>query len=74
MTRKTTDSQAARDVAVELLRQASGTDTPLNVHRDSVAAFKAAEFETTTTKVGGQPLSMRRVVLTSEWEIVTVGS
>jgi hypothetical protein len=72
MTRKTTDSQAARDVAREMIRAENiASDTQVD---EIVTLFKAAEFETTTAKVGGQPLSMRRVVLTSEWEIVTVGS
>jgi hypothetical protein len=70
MTRKTTDDQAARDAAVEIMRQATGLDAPLHVQKDGVAAFEAAQFETTTAKVGGQPLELRRVVLTGPWEPV----
>jgi hypothetical protein len=70
MTRKTTDDPIAREAATEMMRRATGTDSPLHVHQESVAAFEAVQFETTTAKVGGQPLELRRVVLTGPWEPV----
>jgi hypothetical protein len=67
MTRKTTDDPAASNHAVEFI-----TDRTVSAHdaADVVGLFETAEFETVTAKVGGQPLELRRVVLTGPWEPV----
>jgi len=34
-----------------------------------VHTFTAAEFETATSRVGGEEITLRRIVLTTEWEV-----
>lgn len=36
---------------------------------DVAAAFTTAEFETSTARVGGEQVKLRRIVLTTEWEV-----
>jgi hypothetical protein len=35
------------------------------------ASFRYAEFETVTTKVAGEDITMRRLVLTTDWAVQT---
>ncbi len=69
MPRKTTDNPAARTAAAELI-----TSSALNLDSSEagsvVAVFESAEIETATSRVGGQEIQLRRVVLTSPWEVI----
>jgi hypothetical protein len=69
MTRKTTDDPAARDYAERkigaIMAESHGGDG-----ETIVGAFKTAEFETASPKVGGETVEMHRVVLTGPWEPV----
>jgi hypothetical protein len=72
-TRKTIDDKTARDEAQSLIHSlltTRGDDTPAGNARGVLEGFDTAEFETATTKVGGQPLELRRIVLTGPWEPV----
>lgn len=66
-TRKTAENGAARLRAKDFITDhATGAaDTALVVD-----LFPTAEFETATSKVGGETVSLRRVVLTGPWEVV----
>jgi hypothetical protein len=67
-TRKTTDDMKAREHARYFLtdRGPSADDSALVVD-----LFDTAEFETATSRVGGAEITLRRVVLTGPWEVVT---
>jgi len=76
-TRKAQDDQTARDAAATLafsnVREggmAGDVDDDVTAAQAAIDAFPYAEFETTTAKVAGETKTFRRVVLTSEWEIV----
>lgn len=67
MPRKTSNDGAARLRATDWITDhATGAaDTALVVD-----LFPSVEFETAQAKVGGEPVKMRRVVLTGPWEVV----
>jgi hypothetical protein len=65
--RKLNDDPAARNAAGDHLLN-SGVES--ENAETAVNAFTAAEFETATTRVTGQELTLRRIVLTTEWEVV----
>lgn len=69
MPRKTIDNEAARQAASVLIDESH--DLAADQSRGIVDLFEAAEFETATSKVGGQTISLRRVVLTSPWKVVS---
>ncbi len=71
MPRKTTDSEVARQEASALIGAA--TAKPEDAE-NAVALFKSVEFETATTRIGGEDVSVRRVVLTGPWEVVAQGN
>jgi len=66
--RKTYDDPRARNAAVEFITDhaTSAGDSAMVVD-----AFPVAEFETAQSRVGGEVLKLRRVVLTGPWEVVT---
>lgn len=68
MARKTTDDKVARDHAKEFVtsRGPAANDSAL-----AVDLFEAAEFETAVSRVGGTEITLRRVVLTGPWEVVS---
>jgi hypothetical protein len=68
MPRKTSEDIDARSHAITMHAAASGVDGA--VAADAISAFPSAEFETATSKVGGEPVKLRRVVLTGPWEVV----
>ncbi len=71
MPRKTTDDQAARAATREFIDVSSEV---LSADAAAIVAlFKTAEFETTTARIGGEDVAMRRIVLTGPWEVVAQG-
>lgn len=62
--RKTSSDPAAREAFAAILDQAYRSDEP----GDAVATFDGVEFDRIVTKIGGQPVAMRRLVLTGRWE------
>lgn len=68
-TRKIANDPVARDHAIERMSVALA-QTNADIH-DAAALFDGAEFETATSKVGGQEIQLRRVVLTGPWEVVS---
>lgn len=67
MPRKATEDPEARTTAEQLVHTASGQQAS---GQDIIDAFETAQFETTTSKVAGAELKLRRVVLTGYWEVV----
>lgn len=67
MPRKTSDNKVARDHAVEKITDRA---TGLEDTKLVVDLFPTVEFETATSKVGGETVNLRRVVLTGPWEVV----
>lgn len=74
--RKAVDDKAARDEALRLvtglageLADANGVDG-IDVARMVIAEFPAIQFDAATSRVAGEEISMRRVVLTGPWEVV----
>ncbi len=70
MPRKTTDNPTARKAAEEFVCDHS---VNLDDSRSVVNLFKTVEFETATSRVGGEEIAMRRIVLTGPWEVVAQG-
>jgi hypothetical protein len=68
-TRKTTDSPAARDAAGELIAPALNGPGEIEQANDAARQFETAEFETATSRVAGETVTLRRVVLTGPWEV-----
>ncbi len=66
MPRKRNDDPAARVFAAGMVQEASGNAVDGEAVVD---AFETAEFETAKSRVGGEEISLRRVVLTSRWEV-----
>ena len=77
--RKAVDDKAARDEALRLITGQHGGLTAvaeeagvdgIDAGRVVIAEFPAIQFETATSKVAGEELRMRRVVLTGPWQVV----
>ncbi len=68
MARKLNDDPAARRAAGETIARAGGLD--IDAADPIVAAFDAAEYETSTTRHGGQTITLRRVWLAGPWQVV----
>lgn len=64
--RKAVDDKAARDQVLGLLMGSVEGDAADEI----VGRFPAIQFETATSRVAGEELRMRRVVLTGPWEVV----
>jgi hypothetical protein len=64
---------AATDLFTETLRgiTITGPDDEGPIGEDLTRAFRFAEFETVTTRVAGEDITMRRLVLTTEWAVQT---
>lgn len=65
--RKAKSDPAAFQAAEEYLTDSVGL-TP-DAGNSAVMAFIGAEFETATSKVAGEEIKLRRIVLTTEWEV-----
>jgi hypothetical protein len=67
-TRKTTDDLTARQHVKGVVdgRSFGSDDTS-----DVIDLFETVEFETAASRVGGTEITLRRVVLTGPWEVVT---
>jgi hypothetical protein len=70
-TRKTTDDQAARQAAADLIARNDAAGLDRSDAGKVVMAFDAAEFESVTTRAAGSEIPLRRVVLTGPWEVVS---
>lgn len=76
--RKAVNDEYAQDAALEILGAkidpgflTKDFDTSPNVIAEqAMRAFPVAEFETVTTKIAGEEVTMRRVVLTGDWNVV----
>lgn len=73
-TRKAVHDQNAFVAASELmahrLSEVVADDAPGDLVTMALQDYPIAEYETVTTKVAGEELTMRRVVLTGEWAVV----
>ncbi len=67
MPRKTSHNPAAQTAAADMI-EARVAETNGG---DVAAIFESAEFETATSRVGGQEIALRRIVLTSPWEVAS---
>lgn len=74
--RRTNDDPIAREVAATKLADLleSTVDGPagnggLSVHQLTETLFDSVEFETTTSKVAGREIRLRRLVAVTEWEV-----
>jgi hypothetical protein len=67
MPRKVSDNLHAREAARDFLTShATNADDSALV----VDLFPSVEFETAQSKVGGEPVKLRRITLTGPWEVV----
>jgi hypothetical protein len=48
-----------------------GPTVAQEISEDLAQSFRYAEFETVTTRVAGETVTMRRLVLTGEWAVQT---
>jgi hypothetical protein len=63
---------AATDLLAQWVAEGTGRgDTGQELAENVVASFRTAEFETVTTKVAGEEVTMRRLVLTTDWAVQT---
>jgi hypothetical protein len=67
-TRRNTDDPKAREVVIAHITEKA---TALEDTRAVVGLFETVEFETATSRVGGTEITLRRVVLTGPWEVIT---
>ncbi len=67
--RKTHDDMAARETARETITAHTGLVDETAV-AGAVEAFRYVQYETTSAKIGGEEIAMRRVVMTSAWQVV----
>ena len=74
--RKATEDVLARTEAERMVADNAlvpgeqGAENEMEAARRIVGVFEAVEFETAVSKVrGGQEINVRRLVLTSSWEV-----
>lgn len=67
MSRKLNDDTRARTAAGEHISMSTAVAAELGA--EVADSFAAAEFETATSRVGGEEITLRRIVLTTAWEV-----